>query len=371
MPSILDLEQKLNQIKNKDIETYNIIKDIYEINFGTGRMKIPTGLKDKFSALFPTNLEGNSVNHLLNQKIVKIYNKWTGEGALFNHLRSFRPGMKKDDVDAIQAEIKKVIENSKNNCDFCKPLTSTPADIFGRVRGMHSVTASNIAKYDAWSSLVIFKNHDPLKFNLGEFSDYLRTAFTWFERVHQEDESYNIPFLIWNCLYKAGASLVHGHAQILMTKGYSYAKVQKLKDASLNYQKSTQRDYFQDWYRIHDQLGLAWTAGEVQLVANLTPTKEKEISIISQESPVKNPLLLQTIYKTLRCWIDVLGVHSFNLSLSCPPLDGNEEMPYLINIVDRGSILKPTADMGGMELYGSTVVADDPYNLMQTLKNYW
>ncbi|MBI4813686.1 MAG: hypothetical protein HY802_05110, partial [Methanobacterium sp.] len=65
---------------------------------------------------------------------------------------------------------------------------------------------------------------------------------------------------------------------------------------------------------------------------------------------------------------DISGVYSFNLSISCPPLDKEGEYPYLIRIVDRGSLLKSTADIGGMELYGSSVVADDPYKFIAILK---
>jgi hypothetical protein len=50
-------------------------------------------------------------------------------------------------------------------------------------------------------------------------------------------------------------------------------------------------------------------------------------------------------------------------------LDKEGEFPYIIRIVDRGSLLKSTADMGGMELYGSSVVADDPYKVIDVLKS--
>jgi hypothetical protein len=39
-------------------------------------------------------------------------------------------------------------------------------------------------------------------------------------------------------------------------------------------------------------------------------------------------------------------------------------------LVDRGDISKSTADIGGMELFGSTVVADDPYKLIKKLREY-
>ena len=39
---------------------------------------------------------------------------------------------------------------------FCTPEEMTPADVFGRVRGSHSTTASNVAKYDGFHGLVVF-----------------------------------------------------------------------------------------------------------------------------------------------------------------------------------------------------------------------
>ena len=141
-------------------------------------------------------------------------------------------------------KLQQLIQNSEEGCDFCNPEKRTPEDVFGRIRGRYSISAANIAKYDVWSSLVIFKNHNPLQFNLKEFSDYIDTAFQWFDMVLNENENYKFPFLVWNCLPRAGASQVHGHAQVLMTRDRSYAKVESLKRVSENYKKETKSDYF-------------------------------------------------------------------------------------------------------------------------------
>jgi hypothetical protein len=42
----------------------------------------------------------------------------------------------------------------------------------------------------------------------------------------------------------------------------------------------------------------------------------------------------------------------------------------VIQIVDRGSIFKTTVDTGAMELYGSSVVSDDPYNVINAVNKY-
>jgi len=51
-------------------------------------------------------------------------------------------------------------------------------------------------------------------------------------------------------------------------------------------------------------------------------------------------------------------------------MDGAYESPYIMHLVDRGSPFKPTTDIGGMELYGSVVVGDDPYKVIEQLKSY-
>jgi hypothetical protein len=305
--------------------------------------------------------------NLEKQKIINIFNEWTGQGTLYNSLRSKRPGMNRD-LSGKRIKLQKLIKNSEENCDFCSPEENTPEDVFGRVRGKHSITAANIAKYDVWSSLVIFKKHNPLEFNLKELSDYLDTSFKWFDMVFKEDENYKYPFFVWNCLPRAGASQIHGHAQILMTKDRSYARVESLKRIILKYKKETKANYLNDLYMVHKSLGLSHKSGDVRLFANITPIKEKEIIIISSEPPSEMDETKKVIFNILRCFIDVLGVQAFNMSISCPPMNEDDDVPYIIQMVDRGDISKSTADIGGMELFGSTVVADDPYKVIKILR---
>lgn len=244
MTSIIELEDKINNLKTDDNESYKIFKRIYSVYSGTGTMKIPPGLKNKVDGYFstknesgnPTETQKQILHKLENQKIVKTFNRLTGEGALFNYIRTKRPGMGKDDLKNQKYQLTQIINESQKNCDFCHPDQYTPEDVFGRIRGKHSITASNIAKYDVWSSLVIFKNHNPLEFTLEEFSDYIDTGFHWFDKVFQTDETYKYPFFVWNCLYKAGASQIHGHAQILMGRDIPYAKMKTMKKVQGKYQ---------------------------------------------------------------------------------------------------------------------------------------
>ena len=73
-----------------------------------------------------------------------------------------------------------------------------------------------------------------------------------------------------------------------MTRDRPYARVELLRRASQNYKLKTNNEYFEDIYKIHKSIGLSHKSGDVKLFANITPVKEKEITIISQKSPSKN-----------------------------------------------------------------------------------
>lgn len=367
--SISNWEKKVTELKTFNPETYTILNRIYKFYTDKGTMIIPDSFKNKALSYMgdETLPPEEALQKIKNQQILKITNKWTGEGAVFNSLRAQRPGVK---GEGRSPYLQNLIEDSQKNCDFCNPEIYTPEDLFGRIKGKHCITAANLAKYDAWSSLLIFRKHNPLDFNLEELSDYLKTAFNWFNRVYEYDSRYQFPFFIWNCLYKAGASQVHGHAQILMTKEFPYAGIEHIYCAAEEYEKTTGEDYFKDLYKIHHALGLARNQGDVKFLLSLTPLKEKEILIISPDPPDKSTEVKEIVYKILRCYIDVLEVENFNLAVYCPGIK-NSPIPYLIKIVDRGPLLSRTVDMGGMELYGSSVASNDPYHIMKSLKDYW
>ena len=372
--SIIDLEKRIENLRETDKTAYSALKRIYNIDFDEGHQIIPDSFKTKVLNYFGTRDDSGRivdkteevVNRIEHQKIINIKNKWTDESTLFNSLRAYRPGIRGKDLEKEKNYIKNLISESEEECDFCKPEEYTPEDIFGRVHGKHSITAANLAKYDVWSSLVIFNRHNPIKFDLKELSDYIKTGFAWFDEVNNHDPQFRFPFFIWNCMPRAGASQIHGHCQILMSKE-PYSKVEILRKTCQKYTEETGFDYFQDLKLVHGSLGLSGSQGDVFFFASITPIKEKEVIIISPKDPSKNNNAKETIFKILRCFIDIMGVSSFNLSISCPSME--EELPYIIRVVDRGSLLKSTADIGGMELYGSSVVAEDPYNVINIIKS--
>jgi len=373
MSSIIELENLISRLTPAERALFDTILDIH---VSEGHLNLPATFRDKAVSYFVnsdnhvSNAKNDELvlNRLKNQTVVRTFNKLSGEGALFNWLRAFPPGSKTTVISPEQ--LHQHIESSRKNCDFCQVRELTAEDTFGRLQGRHCTIASNIAKYDAWHSVICFNKHNPLDFNQEELSDYLETSFRWFAKVREANPAFRFPFLMWNCLEKAGASVVHGHAQVLMSRDSHYAKTEHIRKVAADYRKNFGRDYFSDLFQAHYLVNLAFADQDTAIIANLTPIKEKEVIIVSRRSPAEDESAKRAIYRTLRCFIDELGVNSFNLSISIPPL-GDREIPYITRLVDRGHVFKPTADIGCMELYASSVIASDPYLVINKLKNYY
>lgn len=308
-----------------------------------------------------------SVESVKRQKIVKVTNLVTLEGTLFNELRARRP---MEVGDKVYADLAQTIAETRGD-PFCRPREMTPEDVFGRVRGSHCVTAGNVAKYDAFHGLVIFHHHDPLSFTEEELADYMDTALRWAAEVNEADGDAKYFFLMWNCLWKSGASIVHGHLQLTVTRDMHYGRVEHLRRAALAYGRRYGSNYFNDLFDAHVSLGLAMRSDGTRVLAYLSPIKEREVLLITDTF---NRSFERTVYRVIRCLVDALGTASFNLAVLMPPMSPTDEdwtgFPVVARIVDRGDPSSRTSDIGAMELYGSSVVSSDPFKLAQSLREH-
>lgn len=329
---------------------------IFQIDTTVGELRPPPSMHDWIKEYF------GSVEAVERQRIVKVTNLITLEGSLFNELRAGRPMEARAPSDLTQTIM------SHTGGPFCRPLEGTPEDVFGRIEGDHCITASNIAKYDGFHGLVIFDEHNPLQFSAKRVKDYIDTALTWAREAHCVDKEARYFFLMWNCLWRSGASIVHGHAQMTLSRGIHYAKVEHLRRAALLYRIAHGINYFDDLYAVHKSLGLTADYKGVRVLAYLTPIKEKEVVLISERLDNE---LKYVIYKVLQCFVGALGVSSFNLALYMRPIDSVPEdwkgFPVLVRVVDRGDPDNRTADFGAMELYASSVIASDPFRVVDAL----
>jgi hypothetical protein len=361
--TITDLSHLLESLSDESRERF---QRIFHLSVTTGRLNPPPVMHPWIEDFF------GSLEAVTTQQIIKLTNVVTWEGALFNGLRARRP-LEPRDHDTVTQAIQ-----SNGSGPFGSPLEGTPEDIFGRIRGRHSITASNIAKYDGFHGLVIFDEHNPLDLDREAVGDYIDTALAWAAKAHQVDPSARYFLFLWNCLWKSGASIIHGHAQMTLTRDMHYAKVEALRRAALAYRQQHGTSYFDDLYAVHRDLGLAFSypggsAGcgdDVRSLAYITPIKEKEVLLLA--SQVNNDLKEQ-IYRTLCFFTQKLNVLSFNLVLHTPPLGPPQDedwsdFPVLVRIVDRGDLGNKVNDFGGMELYAQSVIGTDPFFVAQNLR---
>lgn len=340
-----------------DHEQRACFERIFHVSSTSGRIVPPDAMLPWIEKQF------GSIEPTLDQKIIKITNVVTLEGVLFNWLRSSRP-MWHQEID-LDAELERAAFDP-----LADPINGTPEDLFGRVRGKYCVTASNIAKFDGYHGLVVFNEKHPLRFTRDMLHDYIDTAGRWGDLAHASDPDAKYYMFMWNCLWKAGASLLHGHAQMIMGRGMHYAAVEYLRRCAAVYQAHTRANYFHDLFLAHEAVGCAFEKEGTRVIANLTPKKENEVIMLA---PFVNDSLKDRIYEALECFRDQLGVSSFNLVIYTAPWSSTPEnwegFPVVVRIVDRGDPTNRTADFGAMELYAASVVSSDPFALARRLKD--
>ncbi len=354
-----------------------LVTRLFQIVTSQGQIDPPDTMKAWIKETF------GSLDAALRQRVVRVTNRWTFEGAAFNPLRARRPGSGfHPQARAVPPEVIQRIEAQQGSDDFCNPTQRTTADTFGRLAGTHLQTASNVAKIDGWHGLLLFKEHDPLAIDAPLVQEMLAIAHQWAEQARAADTAARHFFLAWNCLWRAGASQVHGHAHITLSQSMAHARVELLRAAAGRYRRETGADYFADLAAAHAALGLAASAGPVTRFASLTPVKEREVILLLPAAAAPGAswgerlsLLAWPLAETLRLARERLGTLAFNVAIFGPPLDAGaqpedqswQDFPFVARFVDRGDPTSQTSDIAALELFGSSVISSDPFTVARAL----
>lgn len=331
---------------------------IFAVTTAQGGLKAPETMRPWIERQF------GSLEAVERQRIVRVTDLVTMRGALFNELRARRP-MEAPAREDVTAAIARAAGDP-----FCELESLTPADTFGRVSGVHGATASNVAKYDRHHAVLVFNDHDPLApLDAERVRDHLETGRRWAERGLAEDADARYYLLLWNALWRAGGSIVHGHMQLLLTQAMHYPLIEGLRRAAARYASEHGRSYFEDLWLIHDALGLGVRVGGARVMASLCPVKEREVIVLGRPGESET-VLAEAIAHAVRA-LRARGMLAHNLALYVPPLAGTPEdwsgFPPQARIVDRGDPADRTSDIGAMELYAASVIASDPFAVAAAL----
>lgn len=361
-PDIEKLPRLVAALSAQDQERF---RDLFAIVSDAGEMELPPTMHAWVRSQF------GSPEAVRRQRVVRVTNRWTHEGTTFNPLRALRPSAGLLSDPSRLAAIRERIEQARGD-DFCHVLEKTPADVFGRISGRACRTAANVARADGWHGLVVFDEHDPLALSTDQIADGMFVAREWAKRAHALQPEARYPFVVWNCLWRAGASQPHAHLQVFLSKTMPQARVELWRAAAESYRAATGRPYFGDLADCHQALGLAH--GDIPTFASLTPVKERESITLAPGSLWSKPTARkgasaawQTLAHDIGRLVTTyrrLGVLAFDLALFGPPLGGGDgwaDFPTVVRLVDRGDPSSDTADVAAMELFGSSVVATDPF----------
>jgi hypothetical protein len=309
-----------------------------------------------------------SVAAVREQPLVKVTNLVTLEATMFAPLRSRRP------VDTASRGFDLAAEIAATRGDpFCAPETGTPADSFGRIHGRHVVTGANAALAETHHAVLVFDRHDPLAFDGSLVADVLATGRAWAERAHAKDPAARNYVLVWNCLWRAGGSIVHGHAQALLGAGPHVARLERWRRDAAAYAAIDGASLTGDLVALHRDLELAVDLpGGVTVLAHITPIKEHEVIVIAPPGlDERTPAFAGAVAHALERLRDRLAVRTFNLALWRPPLGdarGWEALGPIARSVDRGDPASRASDIGAMELYATPIVGSDPWEVAAALR---
>jgi len=353
------------------VEAREIFDRMFELSITAGESKVRT-------ALIPWVMERfGSLETIETQRVARVDNLVTGEGALFNELRTKRP------IQVKPVDVEARIEAEKKDCDFCLPFekTRTPIDILsGEIKrqlpnGDEVFLIATLAKYDARHSQIICppRHHPYRKITEALVENWFSIAEEWYQKVHQKDPQALFPVFGLNILWNAGASIIHPHPHVILARKRHYPPIALFNRLRLQYEAEHHSDYFDDLFKVHLALGLATEKLDTRVIANLVPRKEKEIVVIAPHATrgcvSKN--FISILWRLINCFVRDLGVQSFNLAVLFPPLEESEDwkgFPVVAHLLDRGSLATDTADIGLMELYFSSVVASDPFKVFPDIK---
>jgi hypothetical protein len=301
---------------------------------------------------------------LENQNIVSVRDLHLGTDALFNPLRASRvkPPSGLPAADLIDDE------RIREGCGWCEGGHGTDfVDAFGAVRSPDGriEARGNWARGCAISGVVYGDRemHNLLRLSKEEFvglftvaEEYIRQSRTLLPSAH-----FFLCFL--NGGPKSAAGVPHCHLQVLGRTDRHFAYAETIRARCPEH-------YWQSVEAVHRDIGLRLGDAESTAWVNIVPVKERDMVVAAPSFKSGASLIfdmLQVLYAH--------GTNNFTLAAIVSPsyvrgggANGFHDWPAILwRFVDRGDMRARHSDIGGAELFGSSIIATDPWQLAGTM----
>ena len=333
---------------------------LFDVVATTGRLDPPEAMRAWIERSF------GSVEAVTEQRVIKVTNRVTLEGSLFNGLRASRPLDTSVSVD-LEREIEATVGDP-----FCRPEEGTPADVFGRGEGRvlrDRLERRQIRRLPRRRRLRRPQPPPP------QPREGLRLHFRGPRVVPQgsPDRPRGKVPLPHVELPLARRRLDHPRPR----PGNSYPRRPLPEDRAPPAGRSVLQS--QTWLRLlrrpvpcprRSGAGHSRRRGRQSLREPCSYQGEGA----SRDRPEPGGRGPSTNGRgSAQSYLQTLGVRAFNVAFYMPPLTPSEEgwsgFPTVVHMVDRGSSANRTSDIGAMELYAASVVASDPFRVADLLRN--
>ncbi|KAK3769585.1 hypothetical protein RRG08_007988 [Elysia crispata] len=362
LPEFLKGWAKSSDKKCKNL--YARFSAIYTVEKRYGNVKMPKSFEPKVRGWLGNKEE--LFKELFHQEIIHMVNTYTRETTVFNPLRDKRPVTKPKESE--EDYIKRITQESRATCDFCKYKNFTAEHTFGREETKLSFTASNIFKLDTLHAVVAMKDHDPINWSFEQFMDMMLLTVKWLEKANIDEPSAVYPAIIWDLLPKSGSSQLHPHDQVFLSPNRYQGMVETWRRAAQDYFSDFQSNYFSDLVSIYSALGLVAKHRSAVVLASLTPRKDNEVIIIAAKADKD---FFELIYFVLRAYIDDLKKYSFSLGGGFPAMSPDAKagrIPAFVRVITRGVTTEIRTDISALELFTATNVNIDPYKVIADIR---
>jgi galactose-1-phosphate uridylyltransferase len=285
-----------------------------------------------------------------------------------------------------KSDIEKIIRATRSKCDFCPENIEKRTPRFikdlvpeGRIRVRNFVLFPNLFPFDGYHAIgVLTKNHFlPLnKFEPKIWEDCIIGCIKFFKILKEKDKKAIFPSINFNYLQPSGASIIHPHVQIIITKKPTFYLDKILKNCR-RYFLRNHSNYWDDLVKIEKRKKERYVGkiGSTEWLCSFAPMLNNEVIGITKKSRILDlteheiKCIAEGISRILKAYSS-LGIESVNATIYSTMNDA-KYFRCIVRIVSRKNITPYYCnDRGFMEgLHEEPVIETLPEDLAFHLKS--
>ena len=317
------------------------------------------------------------------QTIERRIDPLTNEVCRLNVERATRPHQTE------KVDLKELIEKSKKNCPFCpknieRMTARFPPEVVkeGRLKLNEFVLFPNLYSFGKYHAIGVLtsKHYLELKdFKRKMWENCFSTVIKFFKLIRKKDKKTSYPLVNFNYLPPAGASILHPHVQILLTKKSTPYLRKLIKNGSIYYKKF-KRNYWKDLVKTEKKIKERYIGktSSIEWVASFAPTLNHEILGITKKScftklnEKERKDLSDGLVRVLKAYYK-MGIRAVNFTIYSAPIGSDVKFfSVFLRIASRSSGSFWTSDRAFMEeMHNEYVLVSLPEKTASFVKKFF